>query len=174
MTISLEELAARLDRVESELALHRLAHDYCIGADHRDLPRWESVWTSDAGWEAGPDHVLTGIDAIRTAVREQWETFPVMQHATANHTVEVAGAAATGRSDLVLLLQLPDRRWVVGGGTYEDEYRREDDGRWRIARRRVLRPFDLAPLAASDGAGHVEEDGTYVSGMEIAEAESGS
>jgi hypothetical protein len=173
MTISIEELAARLDRVESALALHRLAHDYCVGADHRDLGRWESVWTADAVWEAGPDHVMTGIDAIRNAVLEQWETFPLMQHATANHTVEVTDSTATGRSDLVLLLQLPDQRWVVGGGAYEDEYRRED-GRWRIARRRVVRPFDLAPLAASDGAGHVEEDGTYVSGLEVTGVESGS
>ncbi|MEY9890126.1 hypothetical protein ABIA31_003784 [Catenulispora sp. MAP5-51] len=169
MTISIEELAIRLDRVESELALHRLAHDYCVGADHRDLARWESVWAPDAVWEAGPDRVLTGIDAICAAVREQWETFPVMQHATANHTVEVAGSTATGRSDLVLLLQLPDLRWVVGGGTYEDEYRR-DGGGWRITRRRVVHPFDLAPLAANTGVGHVEEDGTYVGGQETNES----
>jgi hypothetical protein len=173
MTITLEDLAARLDRVESELALHRLVHDYCIGADQRDLGRWESVWAPDAVWEAGPDRVITGIGAIRATVQEQWETFPVMQHAAANHTVEVTGSTATGRSDLVLLLQLPDLRWVVGGGAYEDEYRREE-GVWRIARRRVVRPFDLAPLAASDGAGHVEEDGTYVSGLQIAETESES
>jgi hypothetical protein len=171
MTISLEELAARLDRVESELALHRLAHAYCIGADQRDLSRWESVWAPDAVWEAGPDRVIVGIEAILVTVQEQWETFPVMQHATANHTVEIAGdSTATGRSDLVLLLQLPDLRWVVGGGAYEDEYRREE-GVWRIARRRVVRPFDLAPLAASEGAGHVEGDGTYVSGLQIAEGE---
>jgi len=29
---SIEQLAARLDRVEAELALYRLAYDYCIGA----------------------------------------------------------------------------------------------------------------------------------------------
>ncbi len=48
------------------------------------------------------------------------------------------------------MVQLRDGRWVVGGATYEDEYRRER-GRWRIARRRVVRPFDLAPLAPGDG-----------------------
>jgi SnoaL-like protein len=74
-----------------------------------------------------------------------------MQHATSNHTVEwIDGDAAAGRCDAVILVQLPDLRWIVGGGAYEDEYRRED-GRWRIARRTVVRPFDLAPLETSHG-----------------------
>lgn len=149
---TIEELAARLDRLESESALRRLAHDYCVGADHHDRERWESVWTPDAVWEAGagPEHVFTGIEAIRAAVEQQWRTFPIMQHATANHTVEIDGDSATGRSDLVLMVQLPDRTWIVGGGTYEDDYRRES-GVWRIARRRVVEPFDLAPLDPSSG-----------------------
>ena len=35
--------------------------------------------------------------------------------------------------------------WITGGGTYLDRYLL-DDGEWRIARRRVARPFDLGPL----------------------------
>jgi ketosteroid isomerase-like protein len=146
---TIEQLAARLDRVETQLALHRLAHNYCVGADHRDLARWASVWTPDAVWETGPDRIFTGIDAIRGAVQEQWATFPIMQHASANHVVEVDGDAATGRSDVVVLVQLADRRWNVGGGTYIDEYRRDGEA-WRIARRQVIRPFDLAPLPPAD------------------------
>ncbi|MFD8811109.1 nuclear transport factor 2 family protein [Streptomyces sp. NPDC059627] len=153
---TLQDLAARLDRVEAELALHRLAHDYCVGADHRDPVRWKAIWTADAVWETSSDQIFTGIEAIRAAVEQQWQAFPTMQHATANHTVEIDGAAATGRSDVVVLAQLRDHRWIAGGGTYEDEYRREG-GIWRIARRRAVRPFDLAPLAPSDGPVHVDE-----------------
>jgi ketosteroid isomerase-like protein len=152
---TIDELGRRLDRLEAELALHRLAHDYCIGADHRDLPRWESVWTDDAVWETSPDQTFTGIDAIRDAVQAQWDTFPIMQHATANHVVSVAGDSATGRCDVVVLVQLPDRQWVVGGGCYEDTYRRCADKGWRIAHRRVVRPFDLAPLSPVAGPGEV-------------------
>lgn len=149
---SLDEVLARLDRVEAELALHRLAYDYCVGADHRDPRRWAAVWTPDAVWETGPDpdHTFVGIDAIRGAVERQWRAFPVMQHATSNHTVDVDGDRATGRAEVTVLVQLPDGRWIVGGGTYADEYRR-DGGTWRIARRRVLRAIDLAPLAGSTG-----------------------
>jgi hypothetical protein len=153
---TVEQLAARLDRVEAELALHRLAHDYCVGADHRDLARWARVWTADAVWETSPDRIFIGIEAICAAVEQQWQTFPIMQHATANQVVEVDGDSATGRSDVVVLVQLADRRWIVGGGTYVDEYRR-DEGIWRVARRRVIRPFDLAPLAPAQGPGDVNE-----------------
>jgi len=151
---TIERLAARLDRVEAELALHRLAHNYCVGADHADLARWAAVWTPDAVWETGPDRIFVGIEAICAAVKQQWRTFPIMQHATANHVVDLDGDRATGRSDVVVLVQLDDRRWIAGGGTYADEYRR-DGGSWRIARRRVIRPFDLAPLPPADGPGEV-------------------
>jgi hypothetical protein len=153
---TIEDLAARLERVEAELALNRLAHDYCVGADHRDRARWEAVWTADGVWETSPDRIYTGVGAIRAAVEEQWQAFPIMQHATANHIVSIDGARATGRSDVVVLVQLRDGRWIAGGGTYEDEYRREG-ATWRIARRRVVRPFDLAPLAPSPGPIYQDE-----------------
>jgi ketosteroid isomerase-like protein len=155
--ITVEELAARLDRVEAELALHRLAYDYCAGADHRDLPRWAAIWTTDAVWQTGPDQAFTGIDAICAAVQQQWRVFPLMQHATANHTVDIDDRNATGRSDVVVLVQLRGGQWIAGGGTYQDQYRREADG-WRIARRDVIRAFDLAPLPPSAGPIHMEDE----------------
>jgi hypothetical protein len=116
---AIEDLARRLERVEAELALHRLAHD-CIGADHRDLGRWTSAWTTDAVWETSPDRRFVGIEAICAAVEDQWRTFPIMQHATANHVVDVNGVTASGRCDVVVLVQLPDRqpgRWPAGLGS---------------------------------------------------------
>ena len=151
---AIEDLARRLDRVEAELALHRLAYDYCIGADHRDLGRWTSAWTADAVWETSPDRRFVGIEAIREAVQDQWRTFPIMQHATSNHVVEINGVTARGTCDVVVLVQLADRRWIAGGGTYEDDYR-DVNGSWRIAYRKVVRPFDLAPLAPANGPGEV-------------------
>jgi ketosteroid isomerase-like protein len=140
----IEDLVARLDRVEAELALHRLAYDYCIGADHRDLARWQQVWASDGVWETSPDRTYRGAEQITAAVTAQWQAFPVMQHSTVNHVVDVAGETATGRCDVVVQVQLGDGRWIVGGGAYEDEYRREA-GRWRISCRRVARPSSSSP-----------------------------
>jgi ketosteroid isomerase-like protein len=148
----IEELATRLDQVEAELALHRLVNDYCIGADHRDLARWQQVWTPDAVWQTSPDRAYRGIEEITAAVTGQWQSFPIMQHSTANHVVEVAGETATGHCDVIVQIQLGDGRWLVGGGAYEDEYRREA-GVWRIARRTVSRPFDLPPIPADTATG---------------------
>ncbi len=147
------QLAARLDRLESELAIRRLAHEYCVGADARDEPTWREVWTPDAVWVTSPDRVMTGTDEIVAGVRTQWEHFPRMQHGTVNHVVDLDPQdrdRATGRSDVVVHVQLPDGRWVTGGGTYLDDDQRTD-GAWRIARRSVMEPFDLAPLPPSAG-----------------------
>jgi len=140
----IRDVIARLERIEAELALRRLAQQYCVAADHRDLELWRAVWTPDAVWETSPDRVFSGIDAICAAVRQQWQAFPIMQHGTVNHMVDVD--AATGRSDVIVHVQLGDTTWINGGGTYLDQYRRHD-GSWRIARRTVTRPFDLGPIS---------------------------
>jgi ketosteroid isomerase-like protein len=155
-----ENLEARLDRLETELELHRLAQDYCIAADHRDAQLWASVWAHDAVWETRPEAVFTGIAEITRAVETQWRTFPLMLHATANHTVDQHDDTATGRGDVTVFIQLPDGQWMLGGATYEDEYRRTPAG-WRIARRRVTRPFDLAALPPSPGPLHLDDDGRF-------------
>uniref|UniRef100_UPI0039BF6472 nuclear transport factor 2 family protein n=1 Tax=Lentzea alba TaxID=2714351 RepID=UPI0039BF6472 len=91
-----------------------------------------------------PDHVHTGIDAICAAVQQQWQAFPLMQHGTVNHVVDLGPDGATGRSDMIVHVQI-EAGWITGGGTYVDRYRVEG-GKWRIARRTVVRPFDLGPL----------------------------
>lgn len=144
------DIIARLERVEAELALRRLVSEYCVAADHRDLELWRAVWTPDAVWATGsaPERVFSGTDAICAAVQWQWRAYPVMQHGTVNHMVDLDGAAegtATGRSDVIVHVRLADGTWVTGGGTYLDQYRRHD-GRWRIARRTVRRPFEVGPL----------------------------
>ncbi|MFC3690276.1 nuclear transport factor 2 family protein [Aquipuribacter hungaricus] len=159
--VTIEDLAARLEQVETQLALHRLAADYCIGADQEDLERFAGVWTDGALWDAAGDdleddeeHRFHGLEAILAAVRGQWATFSRMQHATTNHVVDRDTDdldQAVGRCDVVVTVQLPDGRWVVGGGVYEDHYQRRD-GVWRIASRTVRRPFDLAPLDGHGGA----------------------
>lgn len=154
----MDELRTRIERVETELALHRLAQDYCIAADRHDARLWASVWTDDAVWHVRPDAAFTGIAEITSAVQTQWRTFPRMLHATANHTVDQHGDTATGRADVSTFIQLPDGRFILGGATYEDDYRRTPAG-WRIARRRVERPFDLAALPPSPGPLHLDDDG---------------
>lgn len=117
--VTLEDLAARLERVETQLALHRLAAEYCVGADQEDAARFAGVWADGALRDAGGDgpedeeHRFRGLEAILAAVRGQWATFPRMQHATANHVVdrdEGDPDRAMGRCDVVVTVQMPDGR----------------------------------------------------------------
>lgn len=151
------DLAERLERLESELALHRLVHEYCVGADTEDVELWSSVWTEDAVWAVSDDQTFAGAAEIRAAVERQWRAFARMQHAVANHVVSIDGDEATGRSDVTVFVQLADARWVTGGGTYVDRYRREG-GRWKISERRVVGGFDLELPPSSGTVEHVVED----------------
>lgn len=144
----------RLERLESELALHRLVYEYCIAADSRDLELWSGVWTEDAVWAVSDDRSFVGLAEIRAAVQRQWAALPRMQHATSNHVVSVDRDEASGRSEVTVFVQLGGERWLTGGGTYVDRYRREG-GRWKIAERRVVGAFDLE-LPPSGGTVHVE------------------
>jgi hypothetical protein len=38
------DLVRRLERLEAELALRRLAQNYCIAADTRELDLWSTLW----------------------------------------------------------------------------------------------------------------------------------
>jgi hypothetical protein len=141
-------LEARLARLEAIVAIQELVARYCIGADQHDENAWQHTWTDDAVWEAGGDeeHIFRGRTAINAAVAGQWATFPRMQHTTSNHTIDfLDNEHATGRCDMVIMVQLPDTSWMIGGGIYEDRYLHTPTG-WRIQHRRVNNAFDIGPL----------------------------
>jgi ketosteroid isomerase-like protein len=101
-----EALATRLDRVESELAIRRLVHEYCHGADRRDLDRFAAIWDDAAVWAPNPGHPFTGINAIRAAATAQWAAFRQMHHLTANLVVILDGDRATGEADVDVCVQM--------------------------------------------------------------------
>ena len=81
---SLIEIAQRLERVESALAIQRLSADYCRGADRRDLDVLLSVWTPAGVWKVRDDLDFTGREQIAAAIGEQWRGFSCAFHRTLN------------------------------------------------------------------------------------------
>ncbi len=77
----------RLDRLENELAIRALAHEYCHGADKQDRARFASVWAPDGVWAVSDEQEFSGVAAICDAVTQQWDAFREMHHWTANHVV---------------------------------------------------------------------------------------
>lgn len=145
------DIETRLDRVESETAIRRLAHEYCHGADKRDRRRFADVWAPGAVWVVSDEQEFAGVDAICDAVAQQWEWFSQMRHWTSNHVVTFEARdpdVASGEADVQVAIHSHDGSWWHGGGAYLDDYTRFD-GRWRISRRRVSGTFATAPQALS-------------------------
>ncbi|WP_307504525.1 nuclear transport factor 2 family protein [Clavibacter sp. B3I6] len=136
------DLDTRLDRIESELAIRRLAAEYCHGADKRDLDRFLAVWAPDAVWRMGDEVSYEGHEAIAEVVRAQWTTFAQYVHWTTNHSIWIDGDHARGECDVAATVRLHSGRWVRTGGTYRDEYRRVG-GQWFIAHRDASARFDI-------------------------------
>jgi uncharacterized protein (TIGR02246 family) len=141
-----DDVAARLDRLESEAALRRLAADYCQAFDDRGLDRFVALWHEDATWELLPGTVLTGHEGIRSAVEGAWGALPATRHLTTNHVVEVDGESGTGSAQVLAFIQAADGTWSQGVFTYTDVYERRN-GRWAFARRGAV-PHVQAPLPA--------------------------
>ena len=104
-----------------------------------DSGRYEQVlglFTPDAVLEAD-DVVHAGHDAIRGMFAAAGAAFTgagPLRHFTATHQIDVTGPdTATGRAYFAVVMAHGLDHW----GRYLDDYVRRD-GRWRIARRRVL------------------------------------
>lgn len=135
-TLSIMETAAdddRLDRLESRAEITRLVHEYCHGADTRDLRRFLGVWHPDARWESAGSSV-TGVDAILEAIEAQWARLPETRHLSANLVIDLDGDRATGQSAVLIAVAFPDGARARYTRTYDDVYERRE-GQWRIATR---------------------------------------
>lgn len=131
------QLAARLERVEAELAIRRLVAEYAHGGDKRDLRRFLAAFHPDAVWDVGTAR-FTGHAEMADAIERQWAGQPQMHHWTTNHSLTLTGPdTAAGECDAVVLTRTGDGRWLHAAGTYLDRYTRRA-GVWRIAERRAL------------------------------------
>jgi gamma-hexachlorocyclohexane dehydrochlorinase len=144
VTEATDDVAARLDRLESEAALTRLVHDYCQAFDDRALDRFLALWHDDATWEMLPGTVLEGREGIRTATEAAWGSLRATRHLTTNLLVAIDGDTATGASQALAFVQSPDGTWTQMVATYTDSYERRD-GRWALARRSAV-PHLQAPV----------------------------
>lgn len=108
----------RLDRLENELAIRVLAHEYCHGADKQDRARFASVWAPDGVWAVSDEQEFSGVAAICDAVTQQWDAFRGMHHWTANHVVTFDGDdpdCAAGEADVRVLIVFMGRDTVPRG-----------------------------------------------------------
>jgi ketosteroid isomerase-like protein len=136
----LERLLARVDELESRIAIRDLASDYCHGFDKRDYDRFLAIWWEDCTWDIGPPFGrFEGHAGIREAIHDiLWPAWHESHHLTTNQVVTFSdpdNATAVCDVDCVGTLAGEDVCQIVGA-TYRDKLQRRG-GAWKISERAV-------------------------------------
>ena len=150
---SLEEtvtaLAARVERLEDELAIHRLLVAYGLGVDAGDPERAAAVFTADGVYDVDVGR-MEGRDAVRAMVRgrRHQEMVGHCAHQIGPAVVTFAGggrASAVGYSRVYLETRAGTHIYRVSLNTWDLV---KEHGAWRIANRttRVLGHPDALDL----------------------------
>lgn len=135
-----QTLLARVDELESRIALRDLVSNYCHGFDKRDFDRFLSIWWEDCVWDVGPPFGrFESHQGIRNAIHDVlWPAWRQSQHLTTNLYIEFDdpdNARGVCDVDCMGLLMDADECQVVGA-TYRDHFQRRE-GSWRILERKV-------------------------------------
>jgi hypothetical protein len=127
------DVRARLDAIESRLAIGQLPIRYALAVDSRDVDAWVSLFVPDV--QVGRD--AFGREALRAHIEPLLRTFRRSVHQICGHRVELdpsdpdrASGATYCRAEHEV-----DDRWVVMAICYRDDYQRVD-GQWLFRRRR--------------------------------------
>jgi ketosteroid isomerase-like protein len=145
-----DELAARLDRVESELAIRQLPARYALAVDSRDLEALGELFVADVDNGAAG----RGRDALRRWFGQVLTHFYRSMHLVSGHVIDFQDADHATGSVYCRAEHEDGGNWVVMTMIYQDEYRR-DDGRWCFVGRR------LQPWYAADMFERPQEGGTF-------------
>ncbi|OYY70296.1 nuclear transport factor 2 family protein [Sphingomonas sp. 28-63-12] len=147
MVITSDDLAARLQRVEDQLAIAGLVSAYSFAMDNRDLDWALDLFTEDGRFRSA-DGVMdaVGPDAIAAQYRGRYAALGFNFHVTHDRTLAFDGPDAaqglvSGHAELVR-----HGDTMVAAMRYHDRYRRCADGRWRFADR-CLHFFYYLPVA---------------------------
>jgi ketosteroid isomerase-like protein len=142
---AMDELEARLQRVEDRWAINDLLVDYGTTTDDRDLEELGALYTEDAVF-VGTHGEMQGRAAIVDYYEERLASFGASYHIPYSHKVDfVSDVEARG-------LMLGAAELAVDGQAfwvamrYHDHYVKGDDARWRFRERRIEMLYAM-PLA---------------------------
>ncbi len=135
-----------LDELDLQIACARLPVAYCWAFDTRNVEAFADLFCADAQWHRPTGETVVGREQIRTSFMKP--LVGILRHVASNVLVTpVDRQHANGvslatvyrgaeRADAPPILPAPIH--VV---QYDDRYRRDGDGRWRIASRRTTKVF---------------------------------
>jgi hypothetical protein len=139
MTVDLEELAARLERIEDELAVRRVILSYGPAADAGETERAGALWADDGEYEWDAERpALRGPDAVAAMLAGKQHQSLIangVAHFAGPPLIDIDGDRATALSYSFVLRRDDDQRvyvWRLGAARWEFV---RVDGSWRIHRR---------------------------------------
>src|SRR5579871_3785350 len=125
-----EDEGARIDRIESYLAIQQLPIRYAIAVDSRDLDAWVGTFVPDVNM----GRLGSGRSVLRQSFEPQVRRFYRSVHQICGHRIEFVDAdQATGRVYCRAEHEVDDK-WIVMAICYFDTYQRVG-GEWFFARR---------------------------------------
>ena len=144
------QLLARIDQLESRLAMRDLVTSYCRGFDAVDLEHFMAIWWPDCVWDIGPPFgVFEGHAGVERAVHEVlWPVWRETHHLTSNLSVSFDDPDhARGVCDVDCMGATRDDVVQMISATYRDRFERRD-GVWKISRSDVtIHYFNPVPGA---------------------------
>lgn len=129
--ITIEDLAERLDRMESRAAIKDLAVRYAIAVDSRDVEAWTQLFVPDV--DCG--RFGTGREALRQSIEPALRNFYRSMHMVSGHAVDFDGPDRAAGMVYCQAEHEVGARWIVMAIIYADEYARVD-GQWLFVRRK--------------------------------------
>jgi hypothetical protein len=116
-----------------------------------DLKKWDEfgdtlaadVITNYGTHALGEPLVLNGREAVKNFMRDTLGTAVTTVHVANHPELAVDGDTATGSWCFEDTVIVPESKvFIRGGGYYDDAYRRDQDGRWRISSTSYARIYE--------------------------------
>lgn len=127
----MSDLEARIDRLESMVAIQQLAIRYALAVDGRDLDGWTELFVPDVACGRHGE----GRKVLRGLIDPMLRSFYRSVHQICGHRI-IFGDRDTASGTVYCRAEHEDGdRWIVMAIAYFDEYRRLE-GEWHFVRRR--------------------------------------
>ena len=120
-------------------AIRELLHRYCFCMDEGRFAELASLFAADGVWSA-PYRTATGPAEIEAWLTQSVPASPKRMHYVMNSIISVDGAAATARSNYLVMVEGADGPEPSVCGIYADVLTKTADG-WRFRRRELIHAF---------------------------------
>ena len=129
--MTIPSLTARIERIESHLAIQQLPCRYALAVDARDLDAFTALFVEDV--DCG--RYGKGRAALRSFIEPALRSFYRSHHQICGHVIDFIDADhATGK--VYCRAEHEDgARWIVMAICYFDTYERREAGQWFFVRR---------------------------------------